>query len=711
MENSAKRISYSKRHGRRLRRLVVDKTLKDIEEDSQLVDFLDDLSQCTAPSFITRSGDISNTLSAQSNLLPADGSHETGNDDSVNYVDYNCNSDNDSDYEIRLSAKPVQEFSSDSDSDDDVSHDIKVSEEVSEIKLNLREWALDNNVTHNALSQLLKILQPRVPGLPQDARTLLRTPRHVEVTEMDNGQLYYFGLQRGLAQALKSGVVSHETNVIKLDFNVDGLSLFDSSFKSLWPILCRSLSLKDQTPFVIALFCGTTKPQPLDLYLEKFIAELQSVIENGIMYENKLFQIEIRCFICDAPARAMLKIVSGHGSSFGCERCFSKAKCVDHKLFHPVNKTVRDRKDSDFRCEDTSTNEHIRGKSPLLKLKVKLVSQFPLDPMHLIFLGVMRRLLILFWLRGKKSRRKHKLQPKLKRLLNYRIQCIIRPNMTYEFPRKPRHTEDIHLWKATEFRMFLLYYGPIVLCDILSDEKYQHFLLLHVAITILCSRTLIAEYLRVAEGLLEKFVSSSASIYGPDFVVYNVHSLIHVCNDARLYGPLGDFSSFPFENYMSTLNRFVRGRRLPLQQVANRLAEVNSLHIHRSYVINSTPEYKPHRVTQKSDTSFVCEFLTTKRFKLSIYSPNNVVAVGKKVCEIHSITCIDGQYKIIAKPYKYMYNLYRTPIPSSEIGIYFVKKFDHSRTFFVDEVSYKCVRFPFKDGFAIIPILHQTDKD
>ncbi|KAL0147026.1 hypothetical protein M9458_057550, partial [Cirrhinus mrigala] len=36
-------------------------------------------------------------------------------------------------------------------------------------------------------------------------------------------------------------------------------------------------------------------------------------------------------------------------------------------------------------------------------------------------------------------------------------------------------------WKATEFRQFLLYTGPVVLCSVLRESSYHHFLTLTVA--------------------------------------------------------------------------------------------------------------------------------------------------------------------------------------------------------------------------------------
>ena len=58
-------------------------------------------------------------------------------------------------------------------------------------------------------------------------------------------------------------------------------------------------------------------------------------------------------------------------------------------------------------------------------------------------------------------------------------------NMPSEFVRQPRSLKNLDRWKSTEFRQFLLYYGPVVLRNILSDDAYQHFLALSMPLTIL----------------------------------------------------------------------------------------------------------------------------------------------------------------------------------------------------------------------------------
>lgn len=70
-----------------------------------------------------------------------------------------------------------------------------------------------------------------------------------------------------------------------------------------------------------------------------------------------------------------------------------------------------------------------------------------------------------------------------------------------------------------------------------------------------------------AHRLLEYFVKSFAGIYGRQLVSHNVHALLHVVNDCELFGSLGDYSCFSFENYLSQLKKQLRRSKKPRQLI------------------------------------------------------------------------------------------------------------------------------------------------
>ena len=129
--------------------------------------------------------------------------------------------------------------------------------------------------------------------------------------------------------------------------------------------------------------------------------------------------------------------------------------------------------------------------------------------------------------------------------------------------------------KATEYRTFLLYSGPVCLLDVLPAEMYNNFILLFVAVTLLLSPSLCAEYADYSHDLLVLFVNHFGDLYGRDKITYNVHGLVHLRDDAKLYGVLDNVSAFPFENYMGKIKRMIRKPKSPLQQLVRRLSEVN----------------------------------------------------------------------------------------------------------------------------------------
>lgn len=137
-----------------------------------------------------------------------------------------------------------------------------------------------------------------------------------------------------------------------------------------------------------------------------------------------------------------------------------------------------------------------------------------------------------------------------------------------EINRKARQLSELPRWKATEFRNFLWYYGPVVLKSVCKQPIYKHFLLLHVAVTIFASDKYISQDslgTNLANELLYVFVNHCSKLYGLQFLIYNVHLLIHLQDDVDNYGPLDHYSCFPFENCLGQIKNLVKSPTHPLQ--------------------------------------------------------------------------------------------------------------------------------------------------
>lgn len=111
-------------------------------------------------------------------------------------------------------------------------------------------------------------------------------------------------------------------NTIELSFNIDGITIFNGSNIQFWPILCLiTNSFVKYQPFVVAIFCGKSKPDPLDTYLADFVSELNDLITKGFVCYTIMFNLKVNHFICDVPARSYLKCTKSHGGYSACDKC------------------------------------------------------------------------------------------------------------------------------------------------------------------------------------------------------------------------------------------------------------------------------------------------------------------------------------------------------------------------------------------------------
>jgi hypothetical protein len=223
----------------------------------------------------------------------------------------------------------------------------------------LRTWAVNESVTQSALSSLLKVLRKRIPELPADARTLLKSDSSAGtetcITNVSGGQYYHFGISDNISHELRFHNVDH-TDTVLLQINIDGLPLFKSSNGQFWPILGKVCKPFVGTPFVIGIFYGSSKPADLQ-FSQSFVDDFVSVKDNGILYRGATVDCCIHAMICDSPARAFVKNVKGHTAYSSCERCVQSG-VWNRKMTFPETNAV---KRTDVMFDEMADDDHHKG--------------------------------------------------------------------------------------------------------------------------------------------------------------------------------------------------------------------------------------------------------------------------------------------------------------------------------------------------------------
>lgn len=446
----------------------------------------------------------------------------------------------------------------------EASTNVEISlDDIKKFKEKMNTWAVDCRVAQNTYTKLLGIIKDTLKiDIPRDARTILKTPQvHPvgNIIDIPPGCYYHFGLEESILDVLKKGNHS-PPNTLHLVINIDGLPLTKSSSSQFWPILGKIENLQQDHVFPIGVYHGFNKPSDANDFLKSFVDEFVNLSTEGISYIGKKFSVTVTKVLCDAPAKAYILCVKNHNAYFGCTKCITEGNFINNRMTYPdLDSPLRT--DTGFRGM-VYEDYHKTEASSMLRLNIDMVDQIPLDYMHLVCLGVMKRLLI-FWVKGNRLIR---LSDESKKKINEEIKKF-RACSLVEFARKPRALEEVDRWKASEFRLFLLYYGPVVLKNSLNETLYLHFLCLHCAIRIMASPELCCQttYLEFADVLLRHFVEHFGEMYGYEFVNHNVHNLIHLKNDVSKFGNLDKFSCFCFENYMHVIKMSLKSTKFPLQ--------------------------------------------------------------------------------------------------------------------------------------------------
>ncbi|KAJ8685461.1 hypothetical protein QAD02_021254 [Eretmocerus hayati] len=362
--------------------------------------------------------------------------------------------------------------------------DLDPHEPFGKLKKELRIWILESNIPEVAVDRLLKILKGPIPSLPSCYKPFLKTNVVFDIKNYPDGsQFVYFGLEKGLRRCINPDLHCNG-DILPLQIFVDGLSSYHYCNMQLWPLLIRIYHEPEDvySPFSIACHCGSGKPKNFAPFFKQFIAEYNQLCRTGMPMGDKTFLIKIQCVIGDKPARSEALCIKGHGSKHACERCDLVAIYFKKRQVYPLMKNCKPRTDRSFRLLEDPHNHH--KDSPLLELypAIDMVYQVLSEFMHGQCIGNMKKLLCDYWT-----------NPSLRYLTKAQIMqvssrlTLLQFCIPAGFQRCTRSLDVLSKWKATEYRLFLLYVGSIVLKGILPEHLYNHFMLFSVGCRVLCS--------------------------------------------------------------------------------------------------------------------------------------------------------------------------------------------------------------------------------
>lgn len=113
-------------------------------------------------------------------------------------------------------------------------------------------------------------------------------------------------------------------------------------------------------------------------------------IEAKFDYCNQMFTVTIRTIICNSPARSFITCTKSHNGYFGCRKCREEGNYYNHCMLF-FNSSAALRTDETF-IKRIDENHHT-GTSLFEEADLGMVSQFPLDYMHLVCLGAVKKIL------------------------------------------------------------------------------------------------------------------------------------------------------------------------------------------------------------------------------------------------------------------------------------------------------------------------------
>ena len=304
---------------------------------------------------------------------------------------------------------------------------------------------------------------------------------------------------------------------------------------------------------------------PWRIFVQGTVTKLSlSELIQPIIDELKKNQLKVRLIVADAPKRSFVRNMKSHSGYFACDYCLAPGSHQVNKngkkiggIIYPFSESSAPfRNNESYReiGEEISQNPDrsplyacgIKGKSPLYDLEYfDMVEDIPTEYMHLVCLGICRKLLKIIFYGETASQKMSSRNVNRIQIINNSLKSVCVPK---EFSRRTRDV-DLKNYKAEEFRNILIAFHSVFVA-VMDETESKLFNLLSFL-----TRALLLpdEYYEMIsrkydmQAVVDMFCMGFDAAFGGS-CSYNIHIFRHILK-VRKFGPLSESSAFPFESY------------------------------------------------------------------------------------------------------------------------------------------------------------------
>ena len=451
-----------------------------------------------------------------------------------------------------------------------------------------------------------------------------------------------------------NGFLSFPQN-ISFMWYTDGMAIYHSSQFSLWPLylVINELPYKERVKrsnmILAGLWFGSSKPNP-NLFLGPFRPIFETFrnegVEMNVHGRNNPLLIK-GCLLCgtgDLPAKSLFLRFKYFNGYYGCPHCKSPGGRYpvgqSSVHVHPYERNLPLRSHGEIPVYATAAFNlqrsvyGVKGLSELYHIMIDMISGIGIDAMHGIFLGH-AKLLIKLWFSSDHNGQPFSISGLLK-IVDERLRKMRPPSFVQRMPRSIE--KCLVLWKAQEFKLWLMYYSIPCLIGLLPEEYLDHHMKLVSAVFLLSQESIAPEQVHAASNLFNEYVSDFQRLYGLRYMSINVHQMLHLSQCVLDLGPLWVYSCFTMEDLNGKLTRLIHGTRYAALQVCSGASTLLNL----SLLIDQLPRNSDIRifcenVVYSGRQYKIAEEVDPKTSVVGIYKSNvpiNIQCLIRAACNI-----------------------------------------------------------------------------